>query len=923
MATQSVLGSALPLVCLARNPRRSKAFRSSWLWPLLFLCSIPAHAQFQQPFVFSTAGAVLTRNDQTGVLTPVQGSPFAAAQFQTLDVQGRFLFGVGTNSIHMYQINSTTGAFSEVPTSPFASPNTNQPLFIAVESTGQYIAVINKAGKNPGESSIETFQINAANLSLAPVQGSFLELDSSVIGAGADLQNRHFYAFLGPNLSSANQQLQSNSELNDYVLDSQTGLVSLFKGTQPGNVGRCFSMDSQGRFLAIGQGQFEGQVGVFPIAANSGALGTGSITPLASSVFPIELFAEVTGNFLYLTDAIVPAPPVHIFAIDPQTQALTETSSSPLPGFASVPGFMGDPTGPFMYGFVGTSIGAYMTDPITGYFTVVAGTSISAPGVNGNFVFSILPGQQNIVGPVATWTPTALSLGSITVGTPSPAQMTVLSSTGGQGLSLSAIAITGANAGEFSETDNCGAPTVLAPSKSCTISVIFTPTASGLQQATLTATDNAPGSPQSVQLSGTGIAPPPPQPAVTLTPGSVSFPTTTEGTTSSPITVTLTNSGTATLHVSSVVMGGNNPSDFNMSNSCNGAYAANATCSIAVTFAPLAVGQRAATITITDDAPNSPQLVQLSGTASSPPSTNPAVSFMPASVSFSTTTEGTSNGPQTVTVTSSGAAALHISSVVLGGANAGDYSITNGCTAAAYPTNATCTINVMFAPLTTGPRVATITFSDDAPNSPQVISVGGNANPAVTAGPAPGGSSTASVSAGQTAKYQLQLIPGPGFTGSISLACSGAPFGAACQVPASLSVTSGAALPFTVTVTTSGTASLPPWIPTRARPIVGLRILVVLVLALVLLIFANTLRTSQGPPITSYWARSTVLTVIALCTLIQLAGCGGGSAGAASAVPAPLTTPSGTSTITVTLSAMSASGKPLQLQPIQLTLTVN
>jgi hypothetical protein len=63
--------------------------------------------------------------------------------------------------------------------------------------------------------------------------------------------------------------------------------------------------------------------------------------------------------------------------------------------------------------------------------------------------------------------------------------------------------------------------------------------------------------------------------------------------------------------------------------------------------------------------------------------------------------------------------------------------------------------------------------------------------------------------------------------------------------------------------------------------------------------------------------------VIALCMLVPLAGCGGGSSGAAAVVPAPLVTPSGTSAITVTLTAMSASGKPIQLQPIQLTLTVN
>jgi hypothetical protein len=919
MATQTARPSLSFLVYRAHIPKHSNVFRSSWLLLLLFFCTIPAHAQFQQPLVFSTAGAVMTRNDQTGVLTPVQGSPYAAAQFQTLDVQGRFLFGVGTNSIHMYQVNSTTGAFSEVPASPFASPNTNQPLFIAVEPSGQYIAVVNKVGQNPGESSIETFQINAVNLSLVPVPGSFLELDSTVIGAGADLQNRHFYAFLGPNLSNSNQQLHTNSELNDYVVIPQTGFVSLVKGGQPGNIGRCFAMDPKGRFLAVGQGQFQGQVGVFPIAAASGALGTGAITSLATSAFPIELFVEVTGNFLYLTDANVPSPPVHIFAIDPQTRALTETSSSPLPGFISVPGFMEDPTGPFMYGLVGTSIQAYMTDPQTGYFAATPGTSISAPGVNGSFVFSIPPGQQNLVGPVATWTPSTLSLGNITVGTPSPAQMTTLTSTGDQGLSLNAISITGANAGEFSETDNCHAPTVLAPSKSCAISVIFTPSAGGPRQAALTATDNAPGSPQAVQLSGTGMAPPPPQPAITLVPGSVSFPTTTQGTSSSPITVTLTSSGTATLHVSSVVISGNNPSDFSITNTCNGAFAVNASCSIAVTFTPLAVGQRAATISITDDAPGSPQSVQLSGTASSPPSTKPAVTLTPANVSFATITEGTSNGPQTVTVTSSGAAALHISSVVLGGANVSDYSMTNSCTAAAYPTNATCGINLTFAPSATGPSSATITLSDDAPNSPQVITVGGSANPAVSAGPAPGGSTTAFVSAGQTAQYQLQLTPGPGYSGTVSLACSGVPLGAACQVPSSVSVANGAVVPFTVMVTTSGAAILPPWIPVRFTPIAGPRVIPVLMFALVFLISVKNRRICESIPSARQWARSGVLTAIAFYLAIQVAGCGGGSAPSS---PRALITPSGTSTITVTLAAMSSSGKPLQLQPIQLTLTV-
>lgn len=809
MATQSDFRFPSFLVHPPHIPSHANTFRSLGLLTMLLLCSISAHAQFQQSFVFSTAGAVFTRNDQTGVLTPAQGSPYAAAQFQTLDVQGRFLFGVGANSIHMYQVNSSTGAFSEVPTSPFASPNTNQPLFIAVEPTGQYIAVINKVGQNPGESSIETFQINAANLALVPVPGSFLELDSSVIGAGADLQNRHFYAFLGPNLSSANQQLQMNSELNDYVLDSRTGQVSLFNSTQPGNIGRCFAIDSQGRFLAIGQGQFEGQVGIYPIAASSGALDAGSITSLATSVFPIGLFAEVTGNFLYLTDAEIPSPPVHIFAIDPQTQALTETSSSPLPSYTSVPSFMGDPTGPFMYGLFGTSIQAYMTDPATGYFAPVAGTSISAPGVNGNFVFSILPGPQNISGPVAAWTPTTLSLGSITVGTPSPAQMTILSSTGGQGLSLSGISITGANAGEFSESDNCGAPTVLAPSKSCTISVIFTPTASGLQQATLLSTDNAPGSPQSVQLSGVGLTPPPPKPAVTLTPSGVLFSTITQGTSSAPATVTLMNSGNAALHITSVMVGGNNSNDFSSTNNCIGTFAAGNGCIISVTFAPLAAGERTETIALTDD----------------------------------------------------------------------------------------------------------------ASDSPQIINVSGDANPAFSAGPAPGTSSAATVSPGQTAQFSMQIMPGSGYTGSISLSCGGAPQGANCQLPASVMVSNGVTTSFAVTVTTSGVGAMALLRTTPRSPSAsGMRAALFLALGSVLLVFFHRKRNLRWAALAARVATAGIVTAVLVLVVFHLAGCG---AGTASTLPAAVVTPRGTSTILVTPSAMSASGKPLLLQPMQLTLTVN
>ena len=776
----------------------------------VLLCSNLAHAQFQQPFVFSSAGAVMTRNDQTGVLTPVTGSPYAPASFQILDVQGRFLFGVGTNSIHMYLVNSTTGAYSEVPNSPFASPHTDQPVFLAVEPTGKYLAVINQVGLNPGESSIETFQIDAPNLALVPVPGSLMELDSTLIGAGIDHQNRRFYAFLANN--PLIPDLALDSELNNYAIDPQTGLVS-GNTFMVGTVGHCFAIDPQARFLVVGMGRIEGIIGVMAIAADTGIPTCPLVTTSLYVVFfPIGISTEATWQFIYVTHPETGQPIVHIYALDPETLTATETSSSPLPGFTSVPQMMGDPTGPFMYGLVGTSIQAYSTDPQTGYLNPAPGTLISAPGVNGNLVFSVLPGQQNLVGPVATLSPTALSLGNVTVGTPSLAQTITISSTGDQALSLNSISITGPNASEFSESDNCSAPTVLQPAKSCVIFVIFTPLATGQRQAALMVTDNAPGSPQAAPLVGMGVAAPPPKPAVTLIPGTLSFPAITQGMTGPPSTVTVTNSGNATLHITSIVVAGNNPSDFVSSTSnCVGTFSANSGCTIAVTFAPLAAGQRSETITLTDD----------------------------------------------------------------------------------------------------------------ASDSPQVIDVGGNANPAFTAGAVQGSSTTASVSAGQTAQYQMQLTPGSGYSGTVSFTCSGAPLGAVCQVPASVAIPNGVPTPFTVTVSTKGAALLPPVIPKRFMPPGMLPLLLTLALAMVLM---ETIK-YDWKLLGIYRARriawSGALTATLLCSMIYAAGCGTGSGSASvAAVPPSIFTPTGTSTILITPTAMSSTGKTLQLQPIQLTLTV-
>ena len=104
--------------------------------------------------------------------------------------------------------------------------------------------------------------------------------------------------------------------------------------------------------------------------------------------------------------------------------------------------------------------------------------------------------------PAVTLSRISIDFGSQATGTSSAPQTVTLTNTGGATLTVSGISVTGLNSGDFAQTNNCSSP--IAPSGSCTISTVFTPTATGTRAAAVTITDNAPGSPHTVSLTGTG-----------------------------------------------------------------------------------------------------------------------------------------------------------------------------------------------------------------------------------------------------------------------------------------------------------------------------------------------------------------------------------------------------------------------------------
>lgn len=313
---------------------------------------------------------------------------------------------------------------------------------------------------------------------------------------------------------------------------------------------------------------------------------------------------------------------------------------------------------------------------------------------------------------VAAFAPGSLTLADQTVGTTSPVSVVTLTNSGTAVLTINSLAVTGANRGDFAQSNNCGGS--VAVGASCSINVTFTPTATGMRTASISVGDSATGSPQTVPLTGTGIAP-----TVAFSPTSIPFANQTLNTTSPASVVTLSNPGNSTLTITSITVTGANSGDFSQSNACGTSLAAGTSCTINVTFTPSVAGTRQASVSVVDNAAGSPQTVALSGIG-----TAPTVTFSSASLLFTSTAVGTTSPASGVTLFNMGNAALSISAITITGTNAGDFSQTNTC-GLSVAAGANCTISVSFSPSAAGTRTGMLKVGDNAAGSPQSVSLSG------------------------------------------------------------------------------------------------------------------------------------------------------------------------------------------------------
>jgi len=316
------------------------------------------------------------------------------------------------------------------------------------------------------------------------------------------------------------------------------------------------------------------------------------------------------------------------------------------------------------------------------------------------------------VGPQVTLSTASIPFGAATVGTWSASQWVTMVNSGNAPFSISSINVTGAGESQFVFADTCGSS--LAAGSNCFIHGHFAPMAAGAFTAAVTVAGNAVGSPQSIALSGSGVSPP-----VTLSAISLSFSSTVVGASSGSSSVTLTNTGAATLWISSIAVAGLNASSFIFANTCGASLAVGANCTIHGHFTPMAGGAMSAAVSIADNAAGSPQSIALSGRGVVPP-----VTLSAASLSFASTKVGASTGSQSVTLTNTGTATLSISGIAVIGASASQFVFANSC-GASLAVGANCTIHGHFAPTAAGAISAGVIIADNAANSPQGIALSG------------------------------------------------------------------------------------------------------------------------------------------------------------------------------------------------------
>ncbi len=225
--------------------------------------------------------------------------------------------------------------------------------------------------------------------------------------------------------------------------------------------------------------------------------------------------------------------------------------------------------------------------------------SLNLPGSSQSAFLNGSTSQQ------ASVSPGSLGFGNQNIGTVSLPQTLTIWNPGNAVLALTNILIAGLNASDFAQINTCGSS--VAAGGFCTITITFTPTAIGSRSASIIINGGA-GFSQTVAIGGFGVGA-----SIVLNPSILSFGIVRTGAPGLTQAIAISNSGSAALVITSILIEGTNSVDFNERDNCGLSLPAGGSCTVAVSFKPTGSGARSGSLAISDNAPGSPQTVVLTG----------------------------------------------------------------------------------------------------------------------------------------------------------------------------------------------------------------------------------------------------------------------------------------------------------------------
>ena len=351
-------------------------------------CS-PLAAQTTRPiFLFSMEAKgvptgtihVFSVNSSTGAITEVPGSPFNAGLIPeqlVVDPTGRFVYVANEQSedITAFSVDPSTGALTELPGSPF--PIGGGPQAIAIDPTGRFLYVSSSlVSSGQPIYNLYEFTIDSATGVLTPATGSPFEQGNIIPAIIFDPAGNYAY------LTQGSPDTGLSSPILVCSVDFSSGVLTPIGSVQPNTGGANHAIVDPGSRFLYSIDPVTSEVDAFTIVLGGGSPIEVSGSPYAVANNPYSLGVHPSGNFLYVVNenelyqtTSTPSQydgSISAFAIDSGTGALTVLPASPYAAGINPTSMVVDPTGSFAY--------STSTMYTTGYtaFAQIQGFSIDA-----------------------------------------------------------------------------------------------------------------------------------------------------------------------------------------------------------------------------------------------------------------------------------------------------------------------------------------------------------------------------------------------------------------------------------------------------------------------------------------------------------------------------------------------------------------